>query len=243
MKELQYYEDGAKRPFLHLVDGGVSDNLGLREILAILEELEALRLEGLATPLDHARRLAVFVVNSLSTPPLDWDQQRGAPGSLQVLLQATGVPIDHYSYEAVELLRDTAARWKMLRSIRDSGAIVDNGNPALVEVTRVPNLEVYVINVSFAQLKDATERAYLNDQPTSFVLPPEAVDRLRTAAGRIVLESPDFQRYLHDLGDRVVGPPRLGAKGSRFESLRGADESNRFPGEAGRGPMHNEAAR
>jgi NTE family protein len=143
LKELRYYEDGTKRPYLHLVDGGVSDNLGMREILAVLEELEALHLEGLPTPLDHAKRLAIFVVNSLSTPPLDWDAKRSAPGTVDVLLQATGVPIDHYSYEAVELLRDTAARWKMLRAIRDSGAIIDNGNPGLREVTRVPNLDVY----------------------------------------------------------------------------------------------------
>jgi len=207
LKELRYYEDGKQRPYLHLVDGGVADNLAMREILVLLEELEALHLEGLPTPLDRAKRLAVFVVNSLSTPPLDWDQRRSPPGTVEVLLQATGVPIDHYSYEAVELLRDTAARWKMLRGIRDSGAIVDNGNPALAEVTRVPNLEVYVINVSFAGLEDTTERAYLNEQPTSFVLPPEAVDRLRAAAGTIVLESPDFQRYLKDLGDRVVRTP------------------------------------
>jgi NTE family protein len=100
----------------------------------------------------------------------------------------------------------------MLRSIRDSGAIIDTGNPALAEVMRVPNLEVYVINVSFAELRDATEREYLNEQPTSFVLPPEAVDRLRAAAGRIVLESPDFQRYLGDMGDRVVETPAPAAK-------------------------------
>jgi NTE family protein len=204
LKELQYYENGKGRPYLHLVDGGVSDNLGMREILAILEEFEALRLEGVPTPLDHARTLAVFVVNSLSTPPLDWDHVRSSPGTLDILLQATGVPIDHYSYEAVELLRDTVARWKMLRSIRDSGAIINNGNPALAEVMRVPNLEVYVINVSFAELKDTTERAYLNEQPTSFVLPSEAVDRLRAAAGKIMVESPDFQRYLKDLGVRVA---------------------------------------
>ena len=207
LKELRYYEDGKKRPYLHLVDGGVSDNLGLREILAILEEFEALRLEGVSTPLDRARTLAVFVVNSLSTPPLDWDRERSAPGTVDILLQATGVPIDHYSYEAVELLRDTAARWKMLRSIRDSGAIINDGNPALAEVTRAPDLEVYVINVSFDELKDATERAYLNEQPTSFTLPAEAVDRLRAAAGNIVRGSPDFRRYLKDLGDRVVKTP------------------------------------
>ena len=194
LKELRYYEDGKKRPFLHLVDGGVSDNLGLREILAILEELEALHLERVPTPLDHARRLAVFVVNSLSTPPLDWDRERQAPGTLDVLLQATGVPIDHYSYEAVELLRDTAARWKMLRSIRDSGAIIDNGNSALTEVTRVPNLEVYVINVSFAELKDATSARISTSsrrrsrchpkRSTSCAPPPEGLcSNRRTSSG------------------------------------------------------------
>ena len=214
LKELRYYEDGKLRPYLHLVDGGVADNLAMREILATLDEIQALHLEGLPTPLDHAKRLAVFVVNSLSTPPLDWDQKRSSPGTAEILLQATGVPIDHYSYEAVELLRDTAARWKMLRAIRDSGAIPekDKRDPVLAEVERVPNLEVYVINVSFAEIKDATERAYLNEQPTSFVLPPEAVDRLRAAAGRIVLESPDFQRYLKDLGDRVVKTPTPAGK-------------------------------
>ena len=208
LKELRYYEDGKKRPYLHLVDGGIADNLAMREILAILEELEALHLEGISTPLDRARRLVVFVVNSLSTPPLDWDQKRSSPDTLEILLQATGVPIDHYSYEAVELLRDIAARWKMLQAIRDSGAIIERDSPALAEVTRVPNLEIYVVNVSFAGLKDAAERAYLNEQPTSFVLPPEAVDRLREAAGTIVLSSPDFQRYLKDVGDRIVKTPK-----------------------------------
>jgi len=215
VKELRYYEDGKQRPYLHLVDGGVSDNLGMRAILEILDELEALRLEDVPTPLDHARRLVVFVVNSLSTPPLDWDAKKSAPGTIEVLLQATGVPIDHYSYEAVELLRDTAARWKVLRSIRDSGAIIDNGNPDLAKVTRVPNLEIYVVDVSFGALKDEKERAYLNNLPTSFVLPAEAVDRLRAAAGTLVLDSPDFQRYLKDMGERIVKSrrPRIHHRG------------------------------
>ncbi len=214
LMELRSYEDGKTRPYLHLVDGGVADNLAMRELLATLDEIEALRLEGVPTPLDHARKLAVFVVNSLSTPPLDWDQKRSTPGTVDVLLQATGVPIDHYSYETVELLRDTVARWKMLRAIRDSGVIPEKNkrDPVLAQVERVPNLEVYVIDVSFAEIKDATERAYLNQQPTSFALPPEAVDRLRAAAGRIVLESPDFQRYLKDLGDRVVKTPTPAGK-------------------------------
>jgi NTE family protein len=100
----------------------------------------------------------------------------------------------------------------MLRKIRDSGAIVEDGNPAFAEVLRVPNVEVYVIDVSFAALEDPTERAYLDNLPTSLVLPAEAVDRLRAAAGKIVLDSPDFQRYLKDMGERIVKTPTASGK-------------------------------
>ena len=64
--------------------------------------------------------------------------------------------------------------------------------------------------MSFAALPDPTERDYLNQQPTSFVLPPEAVDRLRAAAGTIILASPEFQRLLKDVGAKVVADPSAG---------------------------------
>ena len=73
---------------------------------------------------------------------------------------------------------------------------------------RVPKAEIYAIDVSFAALADKTEFAYLNQQPTSFVLPPEAVDRLRTAAGTIILASPEFQRLLNDIDAKVVADPK-----------------------------------
>jgi len=68
---------------------------------------------------------------------------------------------------------------------------------------RVPDAEIYAIDVSFAALPDRAEFDYLNRQPTSFVLPDEAVDRLRAAAGRIIMASPEFQRLLKDAGLRV----------------------------------------
>ena len=42
-------------------------------------------------------------------------------------------------------------------------------------------------------LADDKERNYLNQLPTSFALPADAVDRLRAAAKRVILASPDFQ--------------------------------------------------
>ena len=58
--------------------------------------------------------------------------------------------------------------------------------------------------MSFARLTDKAELDYLNELATSFSLPAEAVDRLRAAAGKIILESPDFQRLLKDVGARIV---------------------------------------
>jgi len=56
----------------------------------------------------------------------------------------------------------------------------------------------------FQALKDRAEVDYLNDLSTSFALPETAVDRLRAAAGAIILGSPEFQRLLRDTGARVV---------------------------------------
>ena len=74
LQDLGPYADSVHRPYVHLVDGGVSDNLGMRGVLDALEFLEALREAGLPTPLDRVKRIVVFVVNSLSSPPTNWDE-------------------------------------------------------------------------------------------------------------------------------------------------------------------------
>jgi NTE family protein len=51
------------------VDGGVSDNVGMRAVLDALEIIEARHETGLPSPLDGARRIIVISVNSLSSPP------------------------------------------------------------------------------------------------------------------------------------------------------------------------------
>jgi NTE family protein len=208
LKSVQAYGDSAQRPFLHLVDGGVADNLGMRGVLDTFEILEALTESGVRTPLDNVRRIVVFVVNSLSEPPTDWDMSEAPPGTVATMLKSAGTPIDRNSFENVEQLRDMAAKWRTMRLIANSKAMAANTDPVVAKALRVPQAEIYAIDVSFAALADKAEFAYLNQQPTSFVLPPEAVDRLRAAAGTIILASPEFQRLLTDIGARIVTDPK-----------------------------------
>ena len=189
-------DDASEDRYFHLVDGAVSDNLGLRGVLDFLEALEALRLAGKATPLDHVRRVIIFVVNSASSPSLDWNEEENSPAALSILTKAAGVPVDRYANESIELLRDIDARWTAQRAIRDSAAFDKKKDPAVAWVANAVNADIYAIEVSFRALSDQRERDYLNQLPTSFALPADAVDRLRAAAKKIILSSPDFQQML-----------------------------------------------
>ena len=71
----------------------------------------------------------------------------------------------------------------------------------------VPSADIYVIDVSFKALQDKSERDYLNELPTSFALPDEAVDRLRSAARSLIVNSPDLQQALRDQGASIIQVP------------------------------------
>jgi len=207
LQELRELDDAVEDPYFHLVDGAVSDNLGLRGVLDFIETFEALRAAGQPTPLDYVRRIIVFVVNSTSSPSTSWNTSADPPGSLGILTKAAGVPVDRYANESIELLKDIDARWTALRQVRDSVAFAKDRDPKMAYLVNAPNADIYVIEVSFQVLKDRAERDYLNQLPTSFVLPDEAIDRLRAAAATIILDSPDFREMLKAAGGRILDRP------------------------------------
>jgi NTE family protein len=212
LQELAAFADRHQNRYLHLVDGGVSDNVGMRGVLDVMSTFEALHAAGQKTPYDNVRNMFIFVVNSLATPPNDWNVHENPPGLFDVLIKATGTPIDRYSYETVETLLDTQARWAALREVRDA----IKPYPALAEklqtIMRAPDINIHVIDVSFGAIPDKSEREYLNTLPTSFVLPEQAVDRLRVAAKDAILASPEVKRLMQNGALRMTGPgPKVGA--------------------------------
>ena len=196
LRDLRAIDEAKGDRYLHLVDGGVSDNLGLRSLLNYMEAFEALRVLGKPTPLDHVKRLIIFVVNSVSTPSFDWNKSDNPPGTLPILVKTAGVPIDRYANESIELLKDIDARWSMLRQVRDSASLTKNADSGMSQIENAPDAEIYPIEVSFQALKDDAERERLNQLPTSFALTDAAVDSLRAAAARIVFESTELREAL-----------------------------------------------
>ena len=179
-RALQSYEN-PDRPYLHLFDGGLSENLGLAEVLRAFEILKVEPDETVLPALRKARKVVVITVNALRFPEVDWDRSPEPPGTDTLVDQMWSIPVDRISLDAVEQVRDKLAAWQA-----DAPA-------------GVPERRSYLAQVTFEALKDPVESLYFKQVKTSLALPKEQVDRLREVAGRLLREAPAFQRLLDDL--------------------------------------------
>ncbi|MDS4039707.1 MAG: patatin-like phospholipase family protein [Candidatus Competibacter sp.] len=97
------FADGAHRPYIHLVDGGVSDNVGMRSVLTVLELMEAAQRAGVPTPLDRARAGSGFSSSTRCLPPGPTGMNRralpasSAPCSKRLAFQSTTIPTKRWS--------------------------------------------------------------------------------------------------------------------------------------------------
>lgn len=199
---LNAYLDKENYPYIHLFDGGISDNLGIRTIINatlatgdIWEKLEELHLEDTDT-------LAIIVVNSRKDKDISFAKKDYSIPLIETLGLASSVPLDHYSFETMEILRGNMNRWQ--KSIAEgrckemkSRAAVEGKNESVA--SHGCTAKTYLIEVSFDALEDKTEKNYLMDLPTSFQLEPEDIDRLTRAAWQILNESDEFQDLIKRL--------------------------------------------
>ena len=73
-REMQDFQNSTERPYIHLVDGGVADNLGVRGVLESLDELAASSAFRGEVGFGAIRRIVLLVVNARSSPRTDWDR-------------------------------------------------------------------------------------------------------------------------------------------------------------------------
>ena len=198
-REMQAFQNSKDRPYIHLVDGGVADNLGVRGVLEALDELAVSSAFRGEVGFGDIRRIVLLVVNARSAPKTDWDRHESPPGFIGQLLQASGVPIERYSFETIELMKDRAEIMKWRRELMVARARLAGATEAVAEAS-VPKITLHAIDVSFDAIPDPEERALFTNLPTSFVLPAEDVDRLREIAGRLLRQSTEYTSLISDLG-------------------------------------------
>jgi NTE family protein len=205
LRRMDSLGDSEQRPYIHLVDGGLSDNMGLVSVVQFLQEAMDNPAYRAAMRASNLRRIAIVVVNARSDPSYDYDRQPFGPDILQLLTQSVSVPMNRYSTESVAALRDVITEWRQRAELDADARRLGRPEPA---GGALPAVEFTVAEVSFDAVSDATLRSYLQNLPTSFFLSGEAVDKLRDTAAQLLRDSPAFRRFVAELdGSAPAGSP------------------------------------
>jgi NTE family protein len=187
--ELRSYLDAKKRPYIHLLDGGLSDNVGMRSVLettALVGDLES-TFQMLGAK--NIRKLVYLVVSAETAPDITHYTFNEIPGLSRVSRALIDIPINRYSMDTLQLMHRAIQQWRVQLRQRPEGV------PSLF----TPDADIYFINASLTEVTDPEEQARLMNIATNLALTDEEVDQLLLAGSRLLRDSPDFQRLMQDL--------------------------------------------
>ena len=192
---LSSYLDAEKYAYIHLFDGGLSDNLGVRFILNYTAQRKNIWEQMHALGLVNTNKLAIIVVNARGRMQPDFAKKRESAPIINTIGLISSIPLDRYSFDTLDLLRRDIKGWeKSITAERCKTVKIDSDSPE--DDCRA---RTYLIEVSLDQTTVESERRRLMNLPTSFNLKAKDVDRLKAAARDILSASDDFQRLVSDL--------------------------------------------
>ncbi len=178
-ESFDHYLDHEQSQYVHLMDGGISDNLALRgmtNVVVALEPEETIRAYGL----DRVRRLVVLVGDGQGGIDESLAQERTVGGVSQVFDLVSSTGIDQYNYETLLLVQDSVDRLvAAIREVRCDEAEEIDGHAC-------DDVEGYLLHLSLRQLEDAAEREHLLAIPTALTLDADEVARLAEAGRSLV---------------------------------------------------------
>jgi NTE family protein len=180
LETLYRYSDGERTPWIHLMDGGISDNLALRVLLNDMLLLDT-RVDRFAAGLMPVRRIIVISVDGQSAPNPNWPRQRVVSGLGQIISAVTSTQIGAYNIETLVAVESTVESLvEKLRVLRCRQARVVNGYPC-------GDVAGKVLRVSLSDYPDPETRARLVAIRTGLTLPRQQIDAL-VAAGETMID-------------------------------------------------------
>lgn len=207
-KNLSVYLDQRDNPYIHLMDGGLADNIGARAVL------DAFDRGFIRTRLNQGeiQQLVLIVVNARTQSEDKLSRREAPPGLFAVAEKTATVAMDNYSYDSVSVLRE--ALYARVQTQKDEQAcaklLAEKCPQAPQPVPFAADLDPYVIEINFEainQLPDEDPRYYL-DLPTSFKLSREQVAKLVAIGPKLLAAAPQYQCLTKVLAAEAAGLPR-----------------------------------
>jgi NTE family protein len=169
--------------YLHLVDGGITDNLGLRTFYEVIEFHGGM--EAFVRKLGRrpSRTAAVIVVDASTEPGYGIAASKEVPTIEQTIGAVTDIQLHRYNASTLELMQHSLKSW--------SDELSELGYP----------VDTHLIEVNLRDL-DAPQPLNVHTIPTSFSLSDEQIDVLIEAGRRLLRDNPRFQTFRASLKDK-----------------------------------------
>ena len=190
-RKFMSYADSEKRPYIHLIAGGLTDNLGLRGLLDMTEVYSGNSLYRRALEMGSTKKIVIINVNAQNEQDTKIDQSPEIPGIASVLNAIVNIPIDQYSQESLRRIRAFADQWN---------------NTARLNAQ--DDVGMYFISLNLRDLPDSPLRKEAINIPTTFYLPGQSINSLKRAGSTLLQQSPEYKRLLKALSSKPA-PPRL----------------------------------
>jgi len=182
---LSVYLEQQAHPYIHLVDGGLSDNLGLRAVMDHIVIDGGLWNTLKRFNLQSARHIVLITVDASALLPSQWEQSDATPSSFAILDAATTTPLANYNFETQEFLRSNLRAWRNELKQHSCGGKAGCPTPG-----------IYLIDLHLEDIADPDLRKRLTSIPTDFSLAPNIVDELIAAAHQLLNQNAQYRNLL-----------------------------------------------
>ncbi len=182
--DISTFYDKERRQFIHLVDGGISDNLGIRSMVYRLLLLnETYKRDELieANSIEMPKNFVVILVNAETSKEKPMEQSPKSPSIRQVMNAVSSAQISRYNLETISQVK------KFFKDAAEKFA------------SEGREVNIYFIELKFEDIPDIKMRNVFNNMATSFSLSDEQVDLLYESGRRLLRNSKEFQRLLQNL--------------------------------------------
>jgi NTE family protein len=174
--------------YVHLLDGGVSDNLALRGFLSMIAPTVE-ELDPDASSLKQLRYVLVVSVDGQSEPDREISKVPLVGSLGRIVGAVTSTAIDGYGFETLVQAREMTKQLAGMLSAKDCG-------PSGKACRRI---EANFAHVSLADVPDDVRKKRLASIPTGLTIEDGDVDALVDAGRQAVLCDPDMQSFFKKL--------------------------------------------
>jgi NTE family protein len=198
---MRRFSDAERTPYVHLMDGGIADNLAMRYVLLTLGG-GGERGANFAELILPARRILMLVVDGQASNDPALARQRVVYGLGTVVNAVSGGQIDNYNLETLALARIELERLAARRAAqRCRVASRIDGRPC-------DDVRAAMVRVAISDHPDEAERARLLAIRTGLTLPAGDVDRLLQAGEALTRGNRDLRDFLDGVDAPVGGLAR-----------------------------------